>query len=740
MSSTTPNRPAMPKPNLAGRAGRWSANHRWRAILGWLLFVVVCTLVGGALATPSSGGQSSTVGDSGRADAIVEKAFPARAGESVLIQSRAAGGAHSEQVRSAVADVMTAVGGQAGVRDVRSPYAQGSGQLSEDGRSVLVSFDLVAPADRQAALVTPIEDAVATVAAAHPAVRIGQFGDASADKAIEKSFADDFAKAEKLSLPITLVILVVAFGSLAAAGIPVLLALTAVIATLGLVAIPGRLVDLDSSVQSIVLLIGLAVGVDYALFYLRREREERAKGASPEDALAIAAATSGRSVAVSGLTVMAAMAGLFFAGDSTFVSLGIGAVLVVGVAMLGSITVLPAVLSALGDRVDKGRVPFARRLRRADGESRFWGAVVTRVLARPALSAGLSVGLLVALAIPALGMHTANSGTDSLSRSLPVMQVFDRMQAAFPGGQIPATVVVEAADVTRPDVAAQIAELRKRAVATPEMTEPVSISVSPDRTAATIDIPTLGEGSDAASRAALDTLREDVVPATVGRPGGSSDAYVTGYAAGSKDFNDLMRQRAPLVVGFVLALAFVLLLLTFRSVVVPIKAILLNLLSVAASYGVLVQVFQNGHGEGLLGFTSTGSVTSWLPMFLFVVLFGLSMDYHVLILSRIREAYDDGMTSEDAVAHGITQTAGVVTSAAAVMIAVFAVFATLSNIDFKMMGVGLATAVLIDATIVRGVLLPATMTLLGDRNWYLPERLSWLPRWGGAAETVPVTA
>lgn len=740
MSPTPPVRPSMPNKNLAARAGRWSAQHRRKAIIGWLLFVVISTFVGSALGTSSSGEQGSTVGDSGRADAIVAKAFPTQAGESVLIQSRAPGGQRSPAVRAAVADVVTAVSRQDAVRDVSSPYTPGSGQVSKDGRSVLVGFTLAAPADRQAALITPVEDAVASVAAANPAVQIGQFGDASSNKALEKSFKDDFAKAEKLSLPITLLILVVAFGSLAAAGIPVLLALSAVVATLGLVAIPGQVVDLDASVQSIVLLIGLAVGVDYALFYLRREREERAKGASPEEALEIAAATSGHSVIVSGLTVMTAMAGLLFAGDSTFVSLGIGAILVVGVAMLGSVTVLPAVLSALGDRVDKGRIPFARRLRRADGQSRMWGAIVKRVLARPALSAALSFGLLVALAIPAFGMHTANSGTDSLSRSLPIMQDFDRMQAAFPGGQIPTTVVVKAADVTRPVVVARIAELRERAVATPEMSGPVSVSVSPDRTAATIDIPTLGEGSDAASQTALTTLREEIVPATVGRLGESSSAYVTGYAAGSKDFNDLMKQRAPLVVGFVLALAFVLLLFTFRSIVVPIKAIVLNLLSVAASYGVLVEVFQNGRGEGLLGFTSTGSITSWLPLFLFVVLFGLSMDYHVLILSRIREAFDDGMSSEDAVAHGITQSAGVVTSAAAVMIAVFAVFATLSNIDFKMMGVGLATAVLIDATIVRGVLLPATMQLLGERNWYLPARMSWLPRWGSGADRTPVAA
>jgi RND superfamily putative drug exporter len=271
------------------------------------------------------------------------------------------------------------------------------------------------------------------------------------------------------------------------------------------------------------------------------------------------------------------------------------------------------------------------------------------------------------------------------------------------------------------------------------MGEPVSYSESPDHQVADLSIPIRGNGSDATSEKAVDDLRNTIVPATVGKVNGS-DAFVTGYTAGSRDWNNLMKSRAPIVFAFVLTLAFLLLLVTFRSIVIPIKAIVLNLLSVGAAYGVLVEVFQKGHGESLLGFKSQGFVTAWLPMFLFVVLFGLSMDYHVFILSRIREAYDKGMKTEDAVAHGIKSTAGVVTSAAAVMVAVFAIFATLSAIDFKMMGVGLATAILIDATIVRAVLLPATMKLLGDWNWYLPSKLNWLPRIGGEHAPDPARA
>jgi len=403
--------------------------------------------------------------------------------------------------------------------------------------------------------------------------------------------------------------------------------------------------------------------------------------------------------------------------------------LVVAVAMIGSLTVLPAMLAALGPRVEKGRLPFLHRLRRKDGESRIWNAVLDRVLRRPLASTVIAGALLIALAVPALGMKTANSGIEDLPRDLAIMQTYDRMQAAFPGGQIPAVVVVQADDVRSPEVANEITDLRDAAVASKQFERPTSMTISKDGRVASIDLPIVGGGTDDTSNAALETLRDDIVPSTVGGVAGVK-ANVTGMTAGSKDFNDLMKSRAPIVFAFVLSLAFILLLTTFRSIVIPIKAIVLNLLSVAAAYGVLVLVFQHGWGAGLLGVdeASQGAITSWLPMFLFVILFGLSMDYHVFILSRIREAYDRGMSTEDAVSHGIKTTASVVTSAAAVMIGVFSIFGTLTFIDMKQMGVGLAAAVLIDATIVRAVLLPAAMKLLGDRNWYLPKWMGWLPR------------
>jgi RND superfamily putative drug exporter len=498
--------------------------------------------------------------------------------------------------------------------------------------------------------------------------------------------------------------------------------------TLGILGPVSQLYPVDEQISSVILLVGLAVGVDYSLFNLRRQREERRAGHSNEAALAIAAATSGRAVLVSGITVMIAMAGMFLTGSATFMSFAIGTILVVAVAMLGSLTVLPAVLSKLGDKVDRGRVPIVSRLQgRNGGESRVWSAVLDRVLRHPLVSAVLAGAVLVVLAIPALRLNTVDSGVEGIPDSLPIMQTYERIQDAFPGGPIPLVAVIQADDVNDPAVVAGLEDMSEAALATDLMNKPVSVEVNPDGTVAVVSIPMKGNGTDSTSVAALETLREDVIPATVGQLDGV-DTYVTGMTAGSEDFNEQMSSRAPLVFAFVLGLAFILLMATFRSIVIALKAIVLNLLSVAAAYGVLVWVFQDGHGEKLLGFESNGGIASWLPLFLFVLLFGLSMDYHVFIISRIREAFDGGMSTGDAVAHGIKSTAGVVTSAAVVMVAVFGVFATLGMLDFKQMGVGLAVAVLIDATIVRAVLLPATMKMLGDWNWYLPSWLGWLPK------------
>ena len=721
----------MASANLTARAARWSARHRLVAVLGWLAFVAVAFALGSVVGVVKMTTADYAIGDSGAADRILAREFPSeRSLEEVLIQRRDGGRLTGSELRAAVGDLVGRLSRAPTVASVRSPLeAANAEQLSKDGRSALVTFQITGDPDTAQDRVGPALVATAAVQRAHPGLLVGEVGDASASKAISKRVADDFRRAEFTSLPVTLVILVLAFGALVAAGIPLLLGLTAVGAALGLTALLSHLLHVDESINSVILLIGLAVGVDYSLFYLRREREERARGRSPADALATAAATSGRAVLVSGLTVMTAMAGMFLMGSRVFWSFGMGTVLVVAIAIVGSLTVLPAVLSKLGDRVDRGRIPLLRRVASRDGGSRVWSAIVGAVLRRPIVWGGVAAALLVALAIPAFRLHTVNSGVQGLPRDLPVMRVYSRTVKAFPGEPLPAIVVVSAPDVTTPAVTNGIEALKRAALATGEMGEPVSIDVSASRKAARVRFSLAGTGTDTASNRALGRLRETVIPASIGRVAGVT-VHTTGMTADSRDFNDSMKAHAPYVFAFVFGLAFLLLLVTFRSIVIPLKAIVLNLLSVAAAYGVLVLVFQDGRLQLLLGYHPTGGITSWLPLFLFVVLFGLSMDYHVFILSRVREAYDSGMSTEGAVAHGIRSTASVVTSAAVVMVAVFAIFATLGLVDMKMMGVGLAVAVLLDATIVRAVLLPATMTLLGDWNWYLPRWLEWLPRTG----------
>ncbi|HEY1596086.1 MAG TPA: MMPL family transporter [Thermoleophilaceae bacterium] len=716
----------MKQPNIAARMGRWSARHWKTAVIGWIVFVVVSVALGSAIGTKKLTDAQSGTGSSGRADRLLDREFKRPDSEQVLIQSRKVT-LHDPAFRAAVNDVTTRFSHDGVVKDVRSPLAPGNaGQVSKDGHSALVTFDIKGDADKADDKADGLLAVTAAAQKAHPSLLIQEAGDATADKALNDSFSNDFNRARTLSLPITLAILIFAFGALVAAGIPVLLAITGVAATLGLVALPSHIAPVDDAVSEVVLLVGMAVGVDYSLFYLRREREERAKGASPEQALESAAATSGHSVIVSGLTVIAAMAGMYLAGDKTFGSMATGTIMVVAVSVLGSVTVLPALLSRLGDKVMLGRVPFIGRRRDRGENPRVSGWIMDRVLRRPVVSMVLSGGLLLALAVPAFSLHTAVPGLQGLPHNLPIVRTLDRVQTAFPGGPTPAQVVVSGRNVDTPQVHRAIASLKREGLASGQIKQPMTVDVNRAHTVAVVSMPLVGQGTDDVSVHALETLRTDLVPRTVGAvPGAHVD--VTGETAGSKDFNDSMKSHAPLVFAFVLTMAFLLLLVTFRSIVIPLKAIVLNLLSVGAAYGVLELVFQHTWAEGLLGFKSTGGITSWLPLFLFVILFGLSMDYHVFIISRIREAFDGGMKTEDAVAHGIKSTAGVVTSAAFVMVAVFAIFASLGALEFKQLGVGLAAAILIDATIVRAVLLPATMKLLGDWNWYLPRGLRWLP-------------
>jgi len=710
--------------NIAARMARWSAHHRKIAIFGWLGCVIAVFALGTMLGTKQIVFETSGPGESGRADKIIYEDFKQPAGESVLVQSDTLI-ASDPRFRATVEAVIAGVSNLDAVAKVESPFdAENSGQISDDRKSVLVPMEIKGPSDDAADKIDPVVARVEELQKAHPEFTIGSFGE-STGKEVNAAFFDDLKKAGLYSIPLTLIILLVAFGALVAAGIPLLLGLTAVLGAMGLVAFISQVLPMSDAVAAIILLIGLAVGVDYTMFYLKREREERARGRSEEAALEAAAATSGRSVLISGLTVLVAMAGMFFTRDAGFISFGVATMTVVAVAMLGSLTVLPALLSKLGDNVDRLRVPFVNRLRRDDGEGRIWGAIIDRVLRHPVVSVVLAGGLLVAIAFPAYQLKTAQPSIDTYPQKFLV--TYNRLKAAFPGTENTAQVVIKGTNVDTTAVNEAIGQLKWRALDSGVMNEPIDVDVNAAKTVAVVNIPTEGSGTDATSEQALATLRDEIIPPTLGTLTGAEVA-VTGNTAYAKDFKDQMKTAIPLVFGFVLLFAFGLMLVSFRSIVIATKAVLLNLLSVGAAYGVLVLVFQHGWGKGLLGFEFTGGIDPFLPILLFVILFGLSMDYHVFILSRIREGYDKGMGTDEAISHGIKTTAGVVSSAAIVMVGVFCIFGALQAMIFKQFGVGLAAAILIDATIIRAILLPASMKLLGDWNWYLPKWLEWLPR------------
>ncbi|WP_435242470.1 MMPL family transporter [Streptomyces cucumeris] len=713
---------------IAARAGSWSARHRWTAVGGWVLLVILALAVGSMAGRVDVSDSEQVPGESGRVSKILDEAgIEEAAGETVLIQAKTNGTtANDPEFHKAVDTVIGAVRGTGEVTAVKSPYQTRT--ISADRRSALVQFDIRGDAEKAAERIQPVLDAVDKAQDAHPDLLIEQFGDASGQKAFDDAFGDDFQQAEYSALPVALGILLIAFGALVAALLPVALAMTAFLATTGLVAVVSHWVHMSDTANSVMLLVGLAVGVDYCLFYLRREREERAAGRDAQTALRIAAATSGRAILVSGVTVIVAMAGMLFTGIAEFKAMGLATLMVVAVAMVGSVTVLPALLSLLGERVEKGRIPFlARAKRKGNGESRVWRAVLARVLRRPKLSLAIAGGALVAIAVPAVSMNTANLTMDQeFGDRLPVVAAYQHIDEAFPGGPDPAEVVVKADDIGAAPVRDAISRFRADAVAKGASKGPVKVTVHAKENVAVIQVPLIGGSDEAKSEKSLAVLRDEVRPSTLGAVDGV-EAPVGGSTASSKDFNDKLGSAVPPVFAFVVIFAFLLMLMSFRSLTIAVTSIVLNLLSVGAAYGILTAVFQHGWGAGLVGAEGVGAIVSWLPLFLFVILFGLSMDYHVFVVSRIREARLAGRTTKDAVVHGVVTTAGVVTSAAVIMVAVFAIFGTLSMQSMKQMGVGLAAAVLIDATVIRGVLLPAVMALLGERNWYLPKWLRWLP-------------
>ncbi len=708
---------------IVERVAGWSARHRKTAVIGWLLLVVAAVVIGQRLGTDNL--NSYDPGQAGQAERVLAQPVVQQPdNEDVLIQGHSPGQTYGQdpEFRQAVRQVVAALRAlPQAASDIQSPL-NSPGLIS--GRSALIAFNVAGNPGNDDQAVVPAMNVVAAVQARHPGLTVEEAGAASLDRATSGITSQDFRKAEITSIPVSLVLLLIVFGALIAAGIPLLLAGTAVTSAISLLAIPSRWLPIGSTTSSIVLLVGMAVGIDYSLFYLRRTREERAAGHDTREALRIAAATSGRAIVVSGLTVMISLAGLFLTGIDVFSGVAVGTILVVGIAVLGSLTFLPAILSMLGTWTDRGRIPFLGRRRTAARASAFWGLLARAVVRRPLVLGGVAAAALVALAVPVLSLHLEDPGIHDLPSNVPVVRSLIAISRAFPGGPEPAYVVVTGRDLGGAQVSHAVSALHAEVAATHgAIREPISTAMFGNDQVLVVSVPLAGSGTDTASDNALATLRTQALPATFGKVPGISYA-VAGLTAGNHDFDTQLAKTVPWVLAFVLGLAFLLLMATFRSVYIPALSIGLNLLSVGAAYGLMVLIFQDGHLQGPLGFSAYGGITTWLPLFMFVLLFGLSMDYHVFILSRIRELWLGGASAKEAVTDGIGRSAGVVTSAAAIMVAAFSIFATLSMIEFKVFGVAMAAAVLIDATVVRGVLLPAGLALLGDRAWSRGSRPS----------------
>ncbi|MER7092567.1 MMPL family transporter [Streptomyces althioticus] len=708
---------------ISVRMARWSAHHPWRAIAGWLVFVVLCLAVGAALGTNSAKTADYRVGEAGRAEALAAEGHLERQPtEQVLISSRS-GSLDRRAAEAAAAELTARMERLSDVADVAAPL------LSEDRTVLLVEVALKGEERDAKDKVDALVEQTEAVQRHHPGLLLEETGSPSISKGVDRQRSDDLALSEAITLPVTLVTLLVVFGSVTMAGVPLLLALSSIAAAVGLSMAASHLSPDAGVGTNVILMIGLAVGVDYTLFYLKREREERARSGgrlSPAALVELAAATSGRAVVVSGIAVVASTATLYLAGDVIFASLATGTIVVVLVAVASSLTALPALLVKLGQRAERRTRRRAERGKPSrgtgsrDGGDRVWAALLRPAARHPLATLCCSVLGLLTLVAPLAGLKITEMSRDTHSRDIPAMRVYDRLNEAFPEQRVTHQVVVRADAARSAEVVSALREVGRRAADDPLFTDARRIRSSPDHRTTTLElkVPYLGNSDEAYD--SLDRLRDTYLPATVGRID-EAEYGVTGDVARYADYPAHQNGKLPLVLGALLLVTFCMTVYAFRSVVLGLIGVALNLLSAAAALGLLVLVFQGSWAEGLLSFESTGSIGSRVPLFLFVILFGLSMDYQVFVVSRIREAVLAGAATRQAVLDGIRRSASVVTSAAVVMTTVFASFMFLHIIEMKQIGFVLAAAVLIDAVIVRVLVLPSAMLLLGEASWW-PSR------------------
>ncbi|MFF3766490.1 MMPL family transporter [Streptomyces sp. NPDC001922] len=714
---------------LPVRIARWSARHAGRAIAGWFAFVALCLGAGIAVGSHGATSEDFRVGEAGRAEAMAaEGGLQRRPTEQIMIYARS--GTPDTGETDAVARELTER-----VRKLPEVDRVGAPVRSEDGEVLRVPVVLKGPELDGRKNVVPLLEQTAKVRAGHPGLVVEETGSPSISKGVNDQRAKDLTLSERITLPVTLLTLLVVFGSVVMAGVPLLLALSSIAAALGLSMIASHVLPDPGVGTNMILLVGLAVGVDYTLFYLKREREERARAGGRLGSAALvelAAATAGRAIVVSGLAVIVSTATLYLATDVIFSSLATGTILVVAVAVVSSLTVLPALLVKIGHRTERRAARRAARrasrgkpvrAQRAEaGPGRVSGALLRPAQRRPALTLCVSVLVMLALAAPALGLRLVDPGRDTFSRDIPAMQAYDRLTAAFPELLVAHEVVARSTPDRAAEVQRALGDLGRRAQADPLFardTEP-RVRTSADGRISVLELAVPFPAPSGEAAASLDRIRQVHLPASVGRLSGVETA-VSGDVARGRDYVDHENGKLPLVIGFLLLVTFLMTLWAFRSVVIGLTGVVLNLLSAGASLGLLVVFFQGTWAEGLLAFDSLGAIASRVPLFLFVILFGLSMDYQVFVVSRIQEALQNGMPAREAVLDGISRSAKVVTSAAIVMVTVFGAFVALHLTEMKQMGFCLAVAVLLDAVVIRLLVLPSLLLLLGERAWW-PSR------------------
>jgi RND superfamily putative drug exporter len=709
-------------PSFTGKIAGFSFRHKWTVLAAWLVVLVISAVAASGVGSVLTTEQKDLSGsDSAVALDLQQERFGERPAHETLVVRSETATADAPAFQALVRDLGARIAATEGVAQVATYLDTGDpSMVSADRHAVLTSIEMAGDQEQAEKHIEGVIDAVNATRA--DGYTIHMAGDATSAHEFSTIAEEDLANGERIGLPVALLVIFLAFGTLVAAFMPLLLGVAAIIPAVGSVLLVGQAFELSFFVTNVITMIGLAVGIDYSLFIIGRYREELAKGHDRATALAIAADSSGRAVFFSGITVLLALAGMLLVRSNIFISIGIGAMVVVVWAIIASLTLLPALLGILGHRINWIRVPL---LGKAAFGRRFWRSVTHAVQKRPAIFAAGAAALLVAAALPLTTINLGDPGTETLPKETGTYQTFKALERDFSTGQLAPLQIVVDGDINSPKVQAAIAGL-ENAVAQRTDMQWLGVTTAPDGKTALIEVTPAVIGTEPEALAIVNTLRDELIPQAF--RGSDAAVYVGGNTAIYLDVKAEMDGKVIAVFGFVLTLSFILLLLVFRSIAIPAKAILMNLLSVGAAYGIVVLVFQHGVGAEFFGFTESPRIAFWLPLFLFSILFGLSMDYHVFLLSRVKEEFDRSGDNTRAVNVGVTSTAGMITSAAIIMVAVFGGFAQGRFADMQQMGFGLAVAVFLDATIIRSILVPASMQLLGKYNWWMPSWLGWLPR------------